>query len=264
LLATAEKFKDEPIVFIAVNSGTPRSNVESYIRNVKVPWPVIVDTSREFEKRAGLTTEVSLRNIIQARIITSSGQVQPANFADAEGSAQRALRGAKWALDGRGFPASMKPAWKAVEFGKLQLASSAITAGLKSKDAATKDAATQLNQLVQQQLKADAANAWQLGKEQKLVEAYLGFQRIQQKYQGYPVPASVESAARWLAGQPAVEAEVSASKILSSAEKLALNSNKSLRSRGIKTLQILVSKYPGTKSGKRGLEILQQLGAAPK
>jgi len=264
LLASAKKFADEPIVFIAVNSGNRRSSVESYIRHVKVPWPVIVDTSREFEKRAGLTNEISLRNIIQARIITTSGQILPANFGDVEGSARRALQGAKWSVDGASFPEAIKPAWKAVEFGKFGLASPVITAGLKSKDAATKQAATQLNDFIQQQLKAEAAGAWQLGRQMKLVEAYERFQAIERKYQGYPMPGNVETATNWLESQPVVKNEIAASKILSTAEKQAASPVSSLRSRAIKSLKILLSKYPDTRSAQRAEEILARLGAAPK
>ncbi len=263
MLTAARKFEDQPIVFIAINSGNSRTNVERYIRHNKIGWPVIVDADRSFEKAAGVG-EVSLTNILQARIITATGAMRPANFADLEGSATRALAGAKWNVDGTAFPPAIKPAWKALEFGRLDLARAAITTGMKSRDAATKAAATQLNDYVQEQIRAEASKAWKLGTEKKLVEAYILFEQIKQRYQGYPIPENVDTASNWLGSQPVVKQEITAMKILEPAEKLALSQNSSLRSRGIKSLRILLSKYPESQSAVRAQEVLEEIGAAPK
>lgn len=45
LIESAKKFEGQPVVFIAVNSGSGRSTVEDYARQVKCPWPVLVDTA---------------------------------------------------------------------------------------------------------------------------------------------------------------------------------------------------------------------------
>src|SRR5688572_16136054 len=54
LLALSKKLEGQPIIFIAVNSGNSRGEVEQYVRSNKITWPVIVDPTREFEQALGL------------------------------------------------------------------------------------------------------------------------------------------------------------------------------------------------------------------
>src|SRR6185295_16887547 len=73
LLALSQKYAGEPIVFIAVNSGSPRDTVARYAVGVGCPWPILVDSNRRFEK-ATLNEKISLENIYQAYYITADGR----------------------------------------------------------------------------------------------------------------------------------------------------------------------------------------------
>ena len=68
LQAVARKFQDKPVLFLAVNSGTPRLQVQSYLRKNRVTWPAIADTDRSFERGCGVPP-ISLKNIYQVRIM---------------------------------------------------------------------------------------------------------------------------------------------------------------------------------------------------
>ena len=68
LVAISKRFEDQPIVFIAVNSGNSRESVEAYAKEVKLPWPVIVDPKRELEQQC-LGNQISLQNITQVKLV---------------------------------------------------------------------------------------------------------------------------------------------------------------------------------------------------
>jgi hypothetical protein len=89
MYAVAKKFEGEPVVFIAVNSGNSRDEVAQYAKGVDLPWPVIVDPTREFEK-LWLDNEISLQNIHQLGIILPSGQKTMGNWSEFENSVQKA------------------------------------------------------------------------------------------------------------------------------------------------------------------------------
>ncbi len=100
----AKKHENEPVVFVAINSGNVPAAIQAYVKQNKVDWPVIVDTSRQMEKAAGVK-EICLQNICQARLITPGGSLIMARWDDLEGAVQLALQGAQWKIDPSGIPA---------------------------------------------------------------------------------------------------------------------------------------------------------------
>jgi thiol-disulfide isomerase/thioredoxin len=104
LAALAKKHENEPVVFVAINSGNVPAAIQAYVKQNKVDWPVIVDTSRQMEKAAGVK-EICLQNICQARLITPGGSLIMARWDDLEGAVQLALQGAQWKIDPSGIPA---------------------------------------------------------------------------------------------------------------------------------------------------------------
>src|SRR5690242_16105341 len=59
LLETASNFKGRPVLFVGINSGTARPELERYLGEIKCPWPVIHDPQRTFERACGVK-EISL------------------------------------------------------------------------------------------------------------------------------------------------------------------------------------------------------------
>ena len=74
LQAVASKYQDKPVLFLAVNSGTPRFEVQSYLKKNRVTWPAIADLDRSFERSCGVPP-VTLKNIYQVRIMKPAGQL---------------------------------------------------------------------------------------------------------------------------------------------------------------------------------------------
>ena len=82
LVKLSEEYADEPVVFIAVNSGNSKQAVGKYLKSNKVPWPAIVDSNRKFEEACGLREEISLDNIHQVRFVTADGNLRAGSFSN--------------------------------------------------------------------------------------------------------------------------------------------------------------------------------------
>ncbi len=158
LMDKAREYADEPILFVAVNSGSPKQTVEAYARSVNLTWPVIVDQDRSFEDRAEIV-EISLQNVMQVAFVTASGELRHGQWADIDGTIDQALAGAKWNVDPDGIPDDLMPAWRSLEFCQFAIARPAITKGLTSRKADVKAAAEKLSNFVQERGERDLAAA---------------------------------------------------------------------------------------------------------
>ena len=53
LLATSKKFADQPVIFIAVNSGNTKQSLQEYLNSVHCDWPAIGATAQPQEHNDG-------------------------------------------------------------------------------------------------------------------------------------------------------------------------------------------------------------------
>jgi thiol-disulfide isomerase/thioredoxin len=259
ILAIAKKYEGKPVFFMAVNSGNSRTEVEQYARDVSLTWPIIVDSTREFEKQSGIG-EISLQNIYQAGIITSEGTFRRASASDLEGAAEAALAGAKWEVDPAGIPVTLQAAWTAIEFGNPSGAAAAVKKGLTSPKADVKAAATRLNDAVQAKIKSlvDAAkNAETTGNKWM---AYKSYQAAIDQYGGYDLPPEVRANQKTLGEDEAVKKQVLAQKGLESAAKLLRSPAASVRRGAITKLKKLAEDYPDTDAAAEAQKLVAQLG----
>lgn len=121
-LQVAEGYRDKPVVFVAVNSGTSAAEMAAYLKSVNCPWPGIVDADRRFEKAMGIDPEISLQNIYQASIITPSGELVDASPQDLKADIDRYVGEATWRVDAAEITAPLRPAWWAFETGQFNQA----------------------------------------------------------------------------------------------------------------------------------------------
>lgn len=255
----AKQYENEPIVFIAVNSGTAPGEVASYAKKNGVAWPIIVDPDRSFEQAAGLP-EISLRNVTQVKIVTGDGTMRNGDWSDPKKSVDAALSGAKWKYDLQDIPASLSGARKAIEFGYFNLALNDINRASKSKAPAEKDAAKLLETVVLDEVKKKAAAAWELGQQKKYYEAHKAFVQIQTRYAGYDIPDTVAKAEKWLGSQDAVRAEIRAVKILDGAKEFINSPRQAVKSRAITQLKNVVSRFPETEAAQEAKRLLAEAG----
>jgi AhpC/TSA family protein len=254
LLATAEKFQGEPVIFVAVNSGTPRAQLESYLRKNQVPWPTICDSDKSFEGQ--FEFEISPQSPRQLRVLMPDGSLVTAQMDNIEGAVTDALRNARWKIDPTEIPSQLRSAWEAIEFGKYPDAALGLKKHLNSKGA-LKEAAQKLNQFVMDDLTAQVDVAEKLLTNEKKWEAYKRFSLIPTKFKGFAVPADIATKIKDLSADDAVKEELAAAKVLDLAKQSASKSA-SGRKGAIKLLQNLVKDHPNTEAAQEAEHLLKE------
>jgi peroxiredoxin len=258
LYETAKSFEGKPIVFIAVNSGNPRSEVEQYAREVNLRWPVIVDTARQFEKQCGVN-EVSLQNIFELGMILPDGTFARGNPGDVAGAAEKALSGASWKVDPAEVPAALRPAWQAVEFGNPAAGASLIKRNLNSPKPDLKAAATKLHDSIQTEIRAEVASATEALTANRKWAAYEILSGVKSRFVGYEFPAEVADKLKELTADDEINREIVADKTLEAAQKQILTRTPAALRNAALRLRRLVADYPGTDAAAQAEALLAKL-----
>jgi len=246
-VTTSEKYKNDPVVFVAVNSGNDPKVVEGYLKGVNVPWRALADVDRSYEKAANVGV-ISTKNIWQQRMITADGQLVIANDADA--TIQAHLTKAKWKVDPTTVPESMKPLWKAVEFGDYTMASSAVKRSLASKDEKTKTAAEAMQKAMTDDLEALVAEAAEHEKAGRKWDAYKLYDQASDNFKGYPKATEAAAAAKKLATDKELKDEIKAWSILAKAKKMLGSRNRAEQRSGESMIESLAKSLPDTEAGQ--------------
>lgn len=249
MFEAAKKFEGQPIVFIAVNSGNSRAEIQQYAREVGLMWPVIVDPDRSFEKLSNVN-EISLQNIYQSRLLMADGTLVGGSFDLAE-SAPRALAGAKWRVDPKEVPDSLKGAWQQIEFGSFLNSAAQLKKSSNSTKPDEKAAAEKLLAAVQTELDKDLAEAQTKYDAGDKWQAYKAYNRLAARFKGYELPSDVPTRVKELATDETVRLELAASKLLESALRQGGPA-------GLQTLKRLTKQYPETESGRAAQGILDK------
>jgi thiol-disulfide isomerase/thioredoxin len=261
MVEVAKRFEDKPIVFIAVNSGNSREDLTAYAKDVKLNWPILVDTNRQFEKDAGLTNEISLQNIYQVRLVTADGKMHQGDWNDVSGSATKALEGAKWKIDRASVPNSLHPVLRGLEFNMMSAVPGPLKAGLSSEDPAVKASADQLNALVQAKIAAEVQAAKAVYASGDKWKSYKMVSGIAVQYAGLELPESVNKAKTALAADEAVRNQLTAQRELDALKKRARTAPPSAQRGLVLKLKELTEKYGETEAG---VEAKALLATAPQ
>lgn len=258
LQSAAKQFEGKPIVFIAVNSGNSRFEVEQYAREVGLKWPVIVDPMRQFEQLCEMK-EISLQNIYQLGMILPDGRFQHGNFNDIPGSANKALEGAAWKVDPASVPPALKSAWLAVEFGNPAAGASVVKKGLNSPKADIQAAAGKLHEAVQTEAQESLKLAEQWVEGNGPWEAYKVYAGVKERFAGYDLPTDVAAKMKELETDSKVKNEVAANKALEAAAKMLRSNSASTQRSAVTRLKKLVSDYANTEAAAQAQQYLTKL-----
>jgi thiol-disulfide isomerase/thioredoxin len=249
ILESAQKYKDQPVVFIAINSGNETTAVKGYAKSVGLNWPTIVDTNRTFEKQLGVN-EISVRNIYQSKVITPDGSLVTGRLNDVDASIKPYLDAAKWRVDPAVVPESLKPVWEAVEFGNYKAAVPAVTRALRSRDEATKAAAEKLDAAIKadMQSRLDAAKQAEAGGD--AWTAYKQYNSVVDDFGSTPEGRDARTKARELSRHDDVKRQLKAASIFAQAKKLSESPNRQHHEQAQQIMAQLADQYSDTEAGQ--------------
>jgi thiol-disulfide isomerase/thioredoxin len=254
-LEVAKKFEGKPVLFIAVNSGTPRPAIQQYVKETGVTWPVLLDFSREFEKKSDVH-EINLQNIYQVRVIDGDGRFAIGDFNNLEGTTEAALKNAHWRVEPDAVPALLKPAWLNVEMANFPAAAKPIKTNLMSNKPDIKAAAEKLNAAVDAEMAKDLDAADKLAKSDKKWDAYKAYLRVSDRYQGYTMPEIVSNAKTELSGSDDVKPELVAHKALEAAKRLITTDRSPGHARAVAALKKVIADHENTEAGAEAKTML--------
>lgn len=246
LLAEAKEFEGKPVVFIAVNSGSPRPKIQSYVQQVKLPWPVLLDTSREFEKACGLFAEISLQNIYQYRYITPDGEIHQAGSGELTEIAEQAAEGAEWKVDPRTIPDALKPAWNGIEIGNYKSVAGTLKKSASSSKADVKEAATKLMEVVQAEIDGQIAKIKEAQDADNPYKAFELYSVLSDQFSGFELPKEIAALKKDLPKDPKVKAGQSAAKQLEVIRKQLAGGNAAAKAKSMTALEKMVADFPET------------------
>lgn len=258
LMNFSKKLNGEPILFIAVNSGTPRNQLLSYVRTSRINLPILIDEDRSFETACGVP-EISLDNIWQLRIITADGKLTTGNVSQLEEVARKALESASWNLDPKEIPASLKNTWVSVEFGNYSAAAKMILKNQTSGKIEVKNAAQKMLEYVNNQLNEELKSANSDLEMEYKWNAFKKYSNILQRFKGYEIPEEVGQNLRTLNADEKIQVELAAQKRFSLAERAFSSRSISSRKKAMIILKKLVLEHPETEAGKKAEAAIEKI-----
>lgn len=181
IMSMTKQFENEPVQFIAVNSGNPKASVGTYVSSVKCDWPAYVDLDRSYEKNFGF--EISLQNIFQTIYVDANGNTRGGSLN--EEAIKKAVSTASWKIPPTDIPESLKKAWRALEFGQTAVAAPMVKQALGASDAKVKDAAKKLEAVIQADIAKRLETAKADNEASKKWAAYKGYAFVAENYKDF-------------------------------------------------------------------------------
>lgn len=222
---TRKSFENDPVLFVAICSGHPKANIASYAKGVKTDWPTYADTDRAFET-AVLKQVISLQNIHQTLLMTTSGDTHPIDSEKLADAVKAELDGAKWNMDPKEIPAPLKKAWLSLEFGQTSAAIVTIKQALAAADAKVKEAAQKLDAVVKEDVAKRFADAQAKVTAGAKWDGYKIYDFIANNYKPYPEVAKSQTEIGKLKADAKIQKELRAKGMLDKVQELAASPRK--------------------------------------
>lgn len=237
-----KEYADKPVVFVAVNSGNPKSEVEAYAKSNKFEWPILVDERNETEKQLGFT--ISLQNIYQAALLSPEGKVSrvAAEVAAMKTAIERELPGAKWTFDGLQIPPKLKALAAEMELGVYD----AIPQLASSKDEAAQAMYAKLTPIAEKGIERAKA----LEADGRKGAAYFEYMKVATWFKKTEFEKTSTSAMAALKKEKPVQDEIAARQMLEQARALAATGKKGDAATSQAMIAAMKKKYPETEAAK--------------
>lgn len=256
----ANGFKDKPVIFIAINSGNSAGDVSSYMQEVKCSWPTIVDTNRSFEKACGITEPVAIGNTLVVKVVAPTGEMQTATHLNYHLFVTDKLKTAKWKIDPKAIPDSLKVAWQFLEIGNYNQALTLMAASDKKQvDEQSKAALATLKSVILEEFNKVATPAKEAEAAGNAWIALKGYQIAALQFSNLPEAKELKGKITKLGTDPAVGRELKAAKLWTEAQNAARSPNAATQKRAVQQAHQVVKDYPNTEAATAAQAALDTL-----
>lgn len=262
LMDEVAQFADQPVLFVAVNSGCSRNEIIKYVEDQKITWPVLVDPDRSFEAASG-EVAISLQTITEVRMVKPDRTFMWGWWNDIPMTVEHATQGATWKFKYDKVPEELKFAARRLEFGDMLSASSAIRSSLESESEQVRQAAAymqgyihkQMQKQINEQLaKIDRADLWL---------RYTALDATARRFAPLPLPPEEATELKNLSMAPEVADEQRANKGLTAALVLLEKNDEKDRQKALTRLQRIVNNFSETHAAKEAKELLKRAESTP-
>lgn len=262
ILQLAQEYAEKPVLFVAVNSGTSRRGIESYVRKHEIDWPVIVDPERTFEAESGVPT-ISLQRIHTMRLIKPDGTFTYGYWNDWQKSLDIALVDASWNVKYDRLHPVLHPAVRRMEFGIYRPVAAAIKAGLNDESPELRKSAEftrkYVDRLIQDQLQKSIAGE----NAQDPWVQYQALELVSSQFAPLALPAKADDRLKQLRADPAIQKESRAARAVDSNANMLRSADPQKRERAIINLERMQKTFAGTHAATRATELLAADTARP-
>lgn len=252
------KYAGKPAVFIAVNSGNPKSAVEEYAKSTGFEWPILVDEDRETEERYG--RKISLSNVYWFFVVAPDGTCQEfgADLGRTEAHLQALLPGARGLFDGLTVPPELRPATRRLEAGQLGEPVREIFRVLEKDDSGLGEAARRLYSRVALLGEARLKRARDRKAAGDKPGAYDVFAGVERDFPGTPMAREAQREVRLLFQEREVREELHVRGLLDQA-RAALSRGKAWKAQARTILEGLIRSNPQAPSSSTARRLLKRL-----
>ncbi|HTL51964.1 MAG TPA: redoxin domain-containing protein, partial [Planctomycetota bacterium] len=236
------------VLFIAVNSGSPKGQVMAYCMTYHVTWKVLADENRAFEKQFGI--RIDKNNFEQLYFVSPSGSVKSLDTTDAAKSVKNEVdankNSVKWRMDPKDVPGTATPMWTSYELGAWKPLCGAVATNARSREPKLRECAMTINAALIKIIEEKTAAAKKLLDAGDKWGAFKAFRRIVASFPERPEAREAYDAGARLANIGSIDLEVRARLALDNTE----NSTRDIVNQpGAKAwYEAIVKNYPNTEA----------------
>jgi len=258
LLEEVEQLSDQPVLFVAVNSGCDRRKIAKYVQDHRIDWPVLVDPDRSFEAASG-EVAISLERIVDVRMVKPDKTYFWGWWDDIPLTMEHASQGAKWNFKYERIPEELRPAMRRLEFGDFIPAADVLKSGASSDSQDVRRTVTHLRNYIHRQMKENLKAGLVEASSNDLWQRYQALQRTARRFAPHELPQSEAEELRRLEDEPTIVNELLARKAIEATELLLAGSDAKKLKKVANRLQRIIKNYPETRAAARAKQMLETL-----
>lgn len=217
LWAEMEKAKlvckpDDNVIFIAINSGTPKAALLNYATAHRLTWRLLADEARTYEQQFGFRIDKS--NYRKLFFVNPYGNLREMDGNDFEKELQKAVdsnrNAIQWKIKPAEVPAAAKQMWTALEMGNWKFLCGAVEINLRAREPELRACAEKCDKLIVETIKTKTEEAKKVLESGDKWAAYKllyrltdGFQRRHEARPAYDLLAKLANEAQIIKSQNA-------------------------------------------------------------